>query len=74
MSTRPVTPIGKTPSVKSPPRYPRPAQPGFLDPVPQPIGRPRQGPTVIPRGGRRRYTKRRRRSNKKSKTKHRRYK
>ena len=71
MSTRPVTPIGKTPSAKSPPRYPRLAQPGFLDPLPQPIARPGQGPTVIPRGGG--YTKKKRKS-KRRKSRRRRYK
>jgi hypothetical protein len=72
MPPRPVTPIGQTPSIKSLPKFPRPAPPGFFAPPPQPIGR--QGPTVIPLGGRRKDKTRRRRYNKRTKTKHRRYK
>ena len=62
MPPRPVTPIGQTPPLKSPPKFPRPAQPGFFAPLPQPIGI--QGPTIIQSGCMRKRTK----------TKHRRYK
>ena len=66
---RPVTPIGQTPSVKSPPKYPRPAPPGFF--APPPIARPGQGPTIIRPGGG--YTKKKRKS-KPRKSRRRRYK
>ena len=68
MPPRPVTPIGQTPSIKSPPKFPRPAPPGFFAPPPQPIGR--QGATIIPLGG---YTKKKRNS-KRRKSRRRRYK